>query len=175
MHYATANGSATAGSDYTAISGSLAFSPGQTSKTVNVTVAGDITLEPNETFSMNLGGTTTGAKVFDGQGIGTILNDEGPRLQINNASLAEGNSGNRALTFTVTLSPASAGPVTVSYATADGTAIAGSDYTAVPLTPLTFSAGQTSKTVSINMIGNARGADETFVESERGYGWRVDL
>lgn len=60
-----------------------------------------------------------------------------PTLKINNVSKAEGNSGTTAYTFTITLSPASTGTVKVKYATANGTATAGSDYTAIPATLLT--------------------------------------
>ena len=78
VNYATANGSALAGSDYTAVPlMPLTFSAGQTSKTVVVNVTGDITSELNETFVVNLSGAV-GATIFDGQGLGTILNDDAP-------------------------------------------------------------------------------------------------
>ena len=54
VHYATANGTATAGSDYTAASGDVTFAAGQTSKTITVAVLGDRLAEPNETFVVNL-------------------------------------------------------------------------------------------------------------------------
>ena len=162
VNVATANGTATAGSDYTAASGTLTFTPGQTSKTVTVNVAGDTIKETNETFTVNLSGAS-GATIFDAQGVGTILNDDGPVLRITDRSLAEGNTGTAAFTFTVTLSPASTGTVTVNYATANGTAAAGSDYAAVPSTPLTFAPGQTSKTVTVNVAGDTTAeANETF-------------
>ncbi len=75
-------------------------------------------------------------------------------IRINDVSKAEGNSGTSPYAFTVTLSPASTGMVTVKYATANGSAQAGSDYMAVPLTTLTFSPGQTSKTVTVNVKGD---------------------
>ncbi|MBK8639210.1 MAG: hypothetical protein IPN92_13380 [Chromatiaceae bacterium] len=154
LKYATANGTATAGSDYAAIPATLlTFSPGQTSKQVTVNITGDTTLEANETFYVNLS-AAKGATLFDGQGLGTLLNDEGPVLKINDVSQAEGNSGTTAYTFTITLSPASTGTVKVKYATANGTAKAGSDYTALPATLLTFSPGQTSKQVTVNVSGD---------------------
>ncbi|NOT53587.1 MAG: hypothetical protein HOP18_03185, partial [Deltaproteobacteria bacterium] len=153
VDYATANGTATAGSDYAAKNGTLTFNPGQASQTVVVNVAGDTLLEPNEVFALNLS-NASGATIFDDQAIGVILNDEGSVLSINDASQVEGNSGTSTVMFTVTLSPASALPVTVNYATANGSALAGSDYTAVPVMPLTFSAGQTSKTVVVNITGD---------------------
>jgi hypothetical protein len=82
--------------------------------------------------------------------------------RINDVSKAEGNAGTTAFTFTVTLSPASTGTVTVKYATANGTALAGSDYTAASGT-LTFTPGQTSKTVTVNVLGNTTvEPNETF-------------
>ena len=77
--FATANGTATAGSDYQAASGTVTFAPGETTQTVTVTVNGDRVGEPNETFMVNLSGATGGAVITDGQGVGTIVDDE-PRI-----------------------------------------------------------------------------------------------
>jgi GH18 family chitinase len=86
-----------------------------------------------------------------------------PTLAIASASTVEGNRGTKTLTFTVTLSSASASAVTVNYATADGTATAGSDYTAMS-DALTFAAGETSKTLSVTIAGDTIAEpDETFV------------
>jgi len=71
----TANGSAAAGSDYTFVSGTLAFSPGETSKTITVAVTGDRTRESDETFRINLS-AADGATIADAQGSGTIRNDD---------------------------------------------------------------------------------------------------
>ena len=162
---ATATVSAAAGSDYTAVPTPtlITFPAGQTTKTVNITVKGDTTKEANETFFVNLT-NPMGATIADVQGKGTILNDDGPVLKINDVSKAEGNSGSVAYTFTVTLSPASTNTVTVKYVTANGTATAGSDYTAVSTpTSITFSPGRTRKTVSIMVKGDAtKEANETF-------------
>jgi hypothetical protein len=77
VKYATANSSALAGSDYTAIPlTTLTFTPGQTSTVVTVKVIGDMVVEPNESFVVNLSGAV-GATILDGQGVGTILNDDG--------------------------------------------------------------------------------------------------
>ena len=92
VNYATANGTATAGSDYTAASGTLTFTAGQTSKTVTVPVAGDTAIESNETFTVNLTGPTN-ATLADGQAVGTILNDDFPTLSIGDVTVNEGNSG----------------------------------------------------------------------------------
>lgn len=160
----TANGTATAGNDYTATSSTLSFSPGQKSKTFSVAVKGDTSAEPNETFLVNLG-NATGATIADGQATGTITNDDasaGPRLSVNDVRVTEGKSGTRNATFTVSLSPAAAGTVTVTAATAPGTAAVGKDYTAKSST-LTFGAGSTSKSFSVVIKGDkTKEPDETF-------------
>ncbi|MFO1351110.1 MAG: Calx-beta domain-containing protein [Gammaproteobacteria bacterium] len=161
VNYATANDTATAGSDYTAKSGALTFTPGQTSKTIPVAVLGDTVVETNETFTLNLSGAV-GATIADAQGIGTITNDDSTALAINNVSQAEGNSGTSSFVFTVTLTHPSASTVTVNYATANGTATAGSDYTAKSGT-LTFTPGQTSKPITVSVTGDVVfEASETF-------------
>ncbi len=73
--YATANGTATAGSDYVAKSGTLTFAAGTTQQTIDVTVNGDTVVEPNETFVVNLS-SPSGATIADSQGQGTISNDD---------------------------------------------------------------------------------------------------
>lgn len=153
VNYATANGNATAGSDYTPTNGVLTFSAGQTTKLVIVNVAGDTALEPNEVFALNLI-SAVGATIFDNQGVGTILNDEGPVLRISDVQQAERNSGTSTFLFTVALSQSSPSPVTVNYATLNSSATAGSDYTAVPIMPLTFNPGETLKTVVVNVAGD---------------------
>ncbi|WP_293395506.1 Calx-beta domain-containing protein, partial [Nevskia sp.] len=163
---ATANGTATAGSDYTGGSATLSFTVGQTSKTVSLPVKGDTTVEPDETFFVNLMNPTGGAVIGDAQGVGTIVNDDGPAtpsLAINDVSLSEGNAGTSNAAFTVSLSAAATGPVTVAYATANGTATAGSDYVAGSGT-LTIPTGSTSVTVNVAVNGDtAVEPDETFV------------
>lgn len=163
--YATANGTATAGSDYTATSGTLSFAAGETSKTIDVTITGDTQVEADETFLLRLT-SAAGATIATPQATGTIKNDDQPpplpTLSIGNATVVEGNSGTVTMTFTVTLSQASTSAVSVRYATADGTAIADSDYDAASGT-LTFAAGETSKTVTVAVRGDTlvEGA-ETF-------------
>jgi uncharacterized repeat protein (TIGR01451 family) len=75
VSYATANGTASAGSDYVAAAGLLTFPPGMLSQPVNVPVVGDFAFEPNETFTVNLSGPGN-ATILDGQGLGTITNDD---------------------------------------------------------------------------------------------------
>jgi len=162
VNYATADGSATAGSDYQAASGTLTFAPGETSKTITVLVNGDRLGEPNETFAVNLSGAIN-ATIADGQGLGTIVDDE-PRISINDVSKLEGKKGQTTLlVFTVTLSTAYDQPVTMSFRTADGTAM-GSDNDYVAQTgTLTFNPGETTKTITIEVQGdNRKEPDEIF-------------
>jgi hypothetical protein len=152
VRYTTADGTATAvGGDYQASSDTLTFAPGETSKTITVAVIGDRIAEPNEMFSVRLGGPTN-AVIADSLGLGTIL-DEEPRVSITDVTRGEGNTGQTAFAFTVTLSTAYDLPVTVAWTTADGTAAAGSDYQAANGT-LTFAPGETSKTVTVLVNGD---------------------
>jgi len=85
-----------------------------------------------------------------------------PGISAADLSVTEGNSGTSLATVTVSLSKASTSPITVNYATADGTATAGSDYVAGSGT-VTFAPGETSKTVAISINGDTTSeADETL-------------
>lgn len=75
VHYASANGTATAGSDYTAINGTLTIPAGQLSDQISVNITGDTTVELDETFYVNLS-SPVNATIADAQGVGTILNDD---------------------------------------------------------------------------------------------------
>jgi hypothetical protein len=98
------------------------------------------------------GNTGTGGAQTDTDAI-AILVPTLPTLSVDDVTVTEGNSGTVNATFTITLSPASSLTVTVLAATADGTATAGADYTAVSQT-VTFAAGQTSQTVSVPILGD---------------------
>ena len=162
VQYATADGTATAPADYAAASGTLNFAAGQTTQQVTVLVHGDTLDEANETFTLNLSNAVNAA-IVDGTGTGTITDDDPlPALTINDVSVAEGDTGSVAATFTVTLSAVSGRNVTVGYATANNTAVAPGDYTAVSST-LTFTPGQTTKTVTVQVNGDLIAEiDETF-------------
>ncbi|MDX6081315.1 putative Ig domain-containing protein [Xanthomonas campestris pv. incanae] len=160
---ATADGSAIAGVDYVASSLTGQTIPaGSSSATFTVLVNGDTLSEPNETFFVNVS-NVSGAGVSDAQGQGTIVNDDAqPTLSIDDVSVNEGNSGTTTATFTVTLSAASGQTVSVNYASADGTATAGSDYVARSGT-LTFAPGTTAQGVAITVNGDtALEPNETF-------------
>ena len=168
VNYATADGAtnpANAGSDYSANSGTVTFTPGDVSEPVIVTVNGDTTFEPNETFNVNLSGPTN-ATINDSQGVGTINNDDAqPTISINDVTLTEGNSGTVAANFTVSLSNPSSQTITVNYLTADGTtnpATAGSDYATASGT-VTFNPGDVSEPVIVTVNGDTMfEPNETF-------------
>ena len=161
VNFATANGTATAGTDYTATSGTLTFAPGTTTLNVTVSVTGDTTVEADETFFVNLS-APVGAVIGDGQGQGTIVNDDVPAISAGDASVIEGNSGTVNLLAPVTLNQPAFTPVTVAFATANNTATAGSDYTATSGV-LTFAPGTTALAVTVSVIGDtALEPDETF-------------
>ena len=162
VDYATANGTATAGTDYTAATGTVTFAPGETTKQVTVVLAGDTLDEADETLTVGLSNATN-ATVGDASGTVTITDDDAnPSLSVADATVAEGNSGTTNAVLTVTLAPASGQSVTVNYATANGTATAGSDYTAAAGT-LTFAPGETTKAVNVVVAGDTVDeADETF-------------
>ena len=163
VSYATANGTAAAGSDYTAASGALTFAPGETSQTIGVPVAGDTLNETDETFTVVLSAAAS-VVIEDAQATGTITNDDAlPELSVNDVTVTEGNGGVAGATFTVSLSAASGQVVTADWATADGTATAGSDYAASGAT-LTFQPGETSKTLAVPVVGERTyEPDETFL------------
>ena len=168
VDYASSDGStngATAGTDYTAVSGTLTFSPGTTSRTIAVSVTGDTANEANETVVITLSDATSGAGIATATGTGTITDNDTPNFSINSPSVAEGDSESTILTFTVTLSPASYRQVSVNYADAgSGTATSGSDYAVLAGGTLRFAAGETSKTISVSVRGDtADEANETVV------------
>lgn len=163
VNYAAASGTALAGGDFVGTRGSLRFAPGTTNQTLRVTVLGDTTSESNETFFVNLT-TALNAHIFDPQGVGTILDDDAlPGLSITDVRGTEADAGSRVSLLTVRLSVASGRTVAVAYATADGTATAGSDYSATNGT-LTFPPGTTIQTIRVAVIGNTVSeSNETFL------------
>jgi hypothetical protein len=162
VDYATADGTAVGGQDYLGASGTVTFPAGVTTRTVSVPVIGDLTDEPDETFSLNLS-SPVNATIADGVGIGTILdNDPPPAISVSDCGAVEGDTGQAPCVFTVSLSAPSSFTASVSYATADGTATAPIDYTPAAGT-LTFSPGTTSQTVPVQVLGDVVvEADETF-------------
>jgi chitinase len=148
--YAVTGGTATAGTDFTAASGTLTFAPGVTTQTVNVAVIGDVTFEADETLALTLS-NPNGTGLSRAVATGTIFNDDG--FRVGSATVTEGNSGTVNVVVPVTLGSAATGSVTVRWATADGTATAGEDYTAASGT-LTFAPGTVSQNVTVAVRGD---------------------
>lgn len=164
VSYTTADNTATAGSDYTTTAGTLTWAAGDTSaKAINVPILDDAIVEGPETFFVNLSGATN-ASISDAQGIGTITDNDQPKIFVSDVQMFEGDIGNRVLYFTIALSAPPAADVTVNYATQAGSAVPVSDY----LTNsgvYTFPANTTilSKAVSVRIIGDTTAeANETF-------------
>jgi len=161
--FKTADATATtADRDYLATTGSLTFLPGETSKPVRVAVSGDVKAEANESFALVLS-SPRNATIARGRGTATIANDDTARItaSIGDASIREGNSGERVISFVVTLSAAPRDPVTMTVRTVDGTATSGADYTPLSRT-ITFGRGMVKQTVSVWVRGDtAFESDET--------------
>ena len=163
VDYATTAGSASAGADYSTVTGTLTFPAGSTSQSLTVAVIGDVLDESDETFTLALANVTGNATPRAVSAIGTIRdNDPTPALTIGDAQRAEGNTGTAPLAFNVILSAASGRTVTAAYATTAGSASAGSDFAATSGT-VTFNPGQTSRQISVTVNGDSTvEADETF-------------
>jgi len=162
VNYATANGTATAGSDYTSTSGTLSIAAGSTTGTITVPILNDTRIEVAETFFVNLSIQSANATITDTQGRATISVDEKANIAtINDVTVVE-NAGNAV--FTVSLSAAADFNITVNYTTANDTATAGSDYTTTSGT-LTIAAGSTSGTITVPILNDVvlEGSERFFV------------
>lgn len=152
VNYTTSNGTAISGSDYTPASGTLTFAPGETSKTVSVATIADNVAEGSETVLLTLTSPTGGATITTSQATGTIQASSAPGPSVAIAAAGPVTEG-QPLNFVVTRTGATSTPISVNYATSNGTALSGSDYVATSGT-LTFAAGETSKTVSVVTIAD---------------------
>ena len=158
----TANDTATAGSDYNARSNVTVTIPaGSMSQNFTVATINDSTPESTETFTVNLTDATN-ATIADGQGVGTILDNDvatSPALSINNVTVTEGGTA----TFTVSLSAPSSQAVSVVASTANASAVAPGDYTARNNVTVTIPAGSTSQTFTVATVDDAKiEGTETF-------------
>lgn len=174
VRVSTVDGTATvANGDYTALTNATFTIPaGIQDIVVPVKVKPDNRKEADESFSLRIDSLSISGATFDGigtqTGSATITDDDAePTLSIGDASVSEGNSGTKKLTFTVTLSNAADTDVTFQYVTALDTganAASGADFTEVTsLTTVTIPAGSTSKTVELDITGDIiKETAETF-------------
>lgn len=166
VNFATADGTALAGSDYTATIGIATFLPGDTVERVSVPVLDDGIAEEEQLFALFLA-NAVGGTIGWAQAIGTIVDDDTePALSIADTSVPEGDAGSSVATITVSLSTASESTVSVGYATADAGATSGVEYTPVSGT-LTFLPAAVEETIDVSLL-----ADTTYEGDE---GIAVDL
>lgn len=161
--YATADGTAVAGSDYTTASGTVTFLPGDMIETVDVPLLDDDVAEEEQAFTLNLSNPVEATFDRDAA-LGTIVDtDADPAITVADSSIVEGDAGSSNGTVTVSLSAASEKTIEVDYATSDGSASAASDYIAATGT-LTFAPGDTEEQVDVAVLGDtAEEGDETVV------------
>src|SRR5687768_16394264 len=164
VDYSTADGTATAGDDYEAVSGTLFWADGDESvQSFTIPIIDDTIAEGGESVNVVLSNPTGGAVIIPpGEAVLMIADNELFSLSINDVTQAEGNAPNT-MTFAVTLSGAADQPVMVNYSTANGSATAPSDFTAVTGELLTFSPGETTRFITVTIIGDTVAeADESF-------------
>ena len=163
VNYSTVDGSAVAGSDYQATSGTLTFAPGQTSAVIVVTTLGGTVEEQDEFFTLRLSSpqnAVLAGGVAQLDGIGTILDNDGPApidglpiLSVADIQVQEQAGGSTAV-FTLVLSSPSAVDVSGQFAVQAGTATAGADFTPVAGS-FTLAPGQTAFTVAVPILDDA--------------------
>ena len=161
------NSATTASGDYDELTQTVIWNIGDAgaalTKFVTVTVNGDTLGEPDETFFLNLTNAQN-ARIPDPQAVGTILNDDPPAISIDDVTIQEGSGFAPSLAmFTVSMTTPSLTPVTVDFATLDGTAIAGQDYLGLGGT-LTFLPGDPlTQQINVEILTDIiPEADETF-------------
>ncbi|MDH5517697.1 MAG: S8 family serine peptidase [Gammaproteobacteria bacterium] len=170
VDYATADGTATSGSDYTAASGTLNWADGDSAnKTFNVTITDDVVDETDETLAINLSNVLGGATLGTAAATLTITdNDEPGSLSFSAATYTVSESGTSA-TITVSRTGGADNAIAVNYATTNGTAIAGSDYTSASGTLNWANADSADKTFTVAITDDgAYELDETIALSLSG-------
>lgn len=154
INYATSSGTATSGSDFAATSGTLTFKPGDISKLIPVSIINDSIYEPDQNFTIVLSSPSSNAIIGSlGTATVTIKDDDSPpsiRFQSQSYNVSEGGS---LATINVVLSAPSEVPIGVSYSTADGSALAGMNYTQTS-GALQFASGVTVASFNVPIIDN---------------------
>jgi uncharacterized repeat protein (TIGR01451 family) len=165
VQYATADGTAKAGEDYAARSGTLTFAPNDTSETFDVPITNDVRDETDESFLVNLSNPTN-TVLTDTQASVSILDDDAaPVAAIGDVLKSEGSGGTTPFNLEVTLTTPSEKQVTVDYAAVEDTATQISDFTTATGT-VTFAPLETSKTVTVQVQGdtNVENDERFFVD-----------
>jgi hypothetical protein len=159
VKYATSDGTATAGSDYVAQSGTLTFAPGESVKPLSISLIDDKLVEPDETLNLALS-DPTGTSTLGSRSTATfvIQNDERYSFQLSASSYSASEAAG-GISFTVTLLGDQFSTVSIDYATSGGTAGERSDYITTA-GRLNFAPGETSKTVRVLVV------DDNFVEGD---------
>jgi hypothetical protein len=164
VDFATSSGTAVSGTDFTASSGTITFGPGETIKSFTVPLIDDQLNEQPETLNLTLSnavGFTLGSRNTAVLVIND--NDPPPTISISDATAGEGDSGFTDIKFTLTLSTVSGRVVSVGFNTFSDTAQAGVDFQNVFSTLVFFNPGETSKTMTVHVIGDTLiEPDETF-------------
>ena len=158
VDYATADGSATAGQDYDAKSGTLTFSPGEHKQSIDVRLRNDSANDDHETFVMGLSNISPvgEAKFSSSSATGTIRDNTGPRFSVSDAEGEEGTDDD--LLFTVSADRRGSNEISVRYVTSAQTATENKDYHVTSGT-LRFAAGESSKTVAVRIVDDDEGED----------------
>lgn len=173
VDYATSNGTAIAGQDYTATSGTLTFANGETSKTIQIPILEDAPTEPDETFTLELKNASNFESLGQPSSMVVTIHDRitVPSLAVFNASATEGAPGTTVdMVFEVRLSAATSRTIRVNYATAangvaTGGAACGTPGVDFEMTSglLTFQPTVTSVTTSVKVCGDSSAeSNETF-------------
>jgi hypothetical protein len=160
--YNVAANTASIPSDLPASSGNVQILPDETSANLQINVNGDSIYEANETFTVNLSAGMN-YSILDGQGLGTILNDEDLLINISNASKAEGNSGSSFMNFTVSMNRPAQANTSVFFNIVESTATSPSDFFPKGSGSIVIAGGALSNVVAIQINGDMLDeADETF-------------
>ncbi|WP_446875094.1 DUF4347 domain-containing protein [Phormidesmis sp. 146-35] len=156
VNYTTVDETALPGADYTTTAGFLQFADGETSKTVAIPILNDTLAEDTKRFGFGLGQTIGAALGTNRTALITILDDDAPaNLGFSVGQYTVNEDGN-AVTISVQRSGNTENNATVQYATSNGTATAGADYTAQTGT-LTFLPGETIKTFQVAITNDVLG------------------
>ncbi len=165
VNYATSDGTATAGQDYTAQSGTFTFFSGEVVKSFDIPINDDLFDETDETINLTLSNPPPGVFLTpNANAVLTILdNDDPPTISITDVTHAEGNLGDATqFSFRIQLSAPSQLPISIDYATANGTATGGVDFIHTNGT-VNFAAFETLKNILVTVNGDIiPELDETF-------------